>query len=88
MRLYAHRREEIEDLASWLDEHPDHIDPAIRLRVKSWLNGMVDQVAVFPTYPEIPESFQACLEGVIDDWVEVLSSHPGEEFYTFVIKPA
>ena len=87
--LIAGSGEELGDILTWLDEHPDDldlkeagIDPAVRGRLDTWLQGVAkDAGETYPRRIEVPAEYAAMLQMVIDDWCEVLSSHD-EDFGT------
>lgn len=89
--LVAHSLSDIDDLITWLDEHPSDdelrrqaIDPSKRWDAMGLLNGVAARhEASFPARLRLPDNKDVVtiIELVIEDYAEVMSAHR-DEFHT------
>ncbi len=79
--MCAANAEEVHDLITWLDDHPDGVNTMSRDAVAQWLMDFLQNTEVFPSLTAVPEWAVDVLDAVIEDWIEVLTAHD-ERFLT------
>jgi uncharacterized protein (DUF2342 family) len=82
--LNAANEEELSDLAVWLESHPDEVTHENRFEAIDWLHRMMDETAAYPCSIAVPSHLIDAIDGVIEDWIEVLTSHD-ESFLTDLV---
>lgn len=82
--LNIHSEEELIDIATWLDEHPDDeamadagINPDVKPRLEALLvKTLTDNLpSSYPLQIQIPDDLAQMLEATMTDWEEVLDAH-------------
>ncbi|ARQ95244.1 hypothetical protein [Bradyrhizobium phage BDU-MI-1] len=91
--LVAHSMYDIDDLITWLDDHPSDdelreraIDTPVRWDAIGFLNGVLQRdESAFPARIRLPDNkdLREVLEMVIEDYAEVESAHRAE-FHTYI----
>jgi hypothetical protein len=74
-RLNAASEEELDDLATWLEHHPDDVTQEVRFEAIDFLLETMGAVETYPSTVYVPTHLVDAIDGVIDDWAEVLSAH-------------
>lgn len=85
-RLHAASEEELNDLADWLHHHPEDVALEARWEAIDFLLETMEAVQTYPMTVYVPTKLVDAIDGVIDDWVEVLSAH-NENFATHLVIP-
>ncbi len=79
--LVAASEEDLDDLVIWLTDHPDEVPAEARLAAELWLSRTIIEITSYPAVIVVPTEHVAAINGVIDDWAEILSAHD-EPFHT------
>lgn len=84
-RLVVASEEELDDLSVWLELHPDDVTLEIRFEAIDFLHQTIEAVSTFPSTVYVPTHLVDAIDGVIEDWAEVLAAHD-ESFETHLIQ--
>ncbi|WP_439357891.1 hypothetical protein [Bradyrhizobium sp. DASA03007] len=73
-------------MAAWLVDHPDDVTHEVRFEAIDFMHKTIDAVETYPCTVYVPTHLVDAINGVIDDWTEVLSAHD-ENFETNLVIP-
>ena len=86
--LTAANEEELSDLLEWLSDHPADLDCMMRWQAQTWLGDVMHDTKVYPASIVVPSDHCEAIDGVIEDWCEILTAHDEEFLTTLVLDDA